>query len=138
MKQKTYTTKFKDITRKWHHVDVENRVLGRVATEVADLLHGKNKPTFAPYLDCGDYVVVTNAGKVKVTGGKEKKKVYYHHTGYVGNLKEETFEKLMQRKPTEVLKKAVCGMLPKNKLRDSMMARLKLYAGKEHPHTAQL
>lgn len=137
-KQNTYATKASDIKRAWHQVDAKGRVLGRVATEVASLLRGKTKPYFAPYLDCGDYVVVTNAGKIMVTGGKEEKKMYYRHSGYIGNLKQEVFSKLLKRKPTEALKQAVHGMLPKNKLRKTMMARLKLYAGEDHPHQAQL
>lgn len=135
---KTHSTKAKDIKRDWHLIDVSGKVLGREATRIARLLMGKDKPDRAPYLDCGDYVVVVNASRVAVTGKKESDKIYYRHSGYTGNLKQETLGKLRQRRPQEIIKRAVWGMLPKNKLRPSQMARLKIYAGGEHPHQAQL
>lgn len=122
----------------WHHIDASEKVLGRVASDIAKIIMGKNKATFAPNQDMGDKVVVTNASKVVVTGDKEKSKIYYRHTTYPGGLKSESYDKLMIRRPTEALRRAVYGMLPKNKLRDTRIKNLHIYEGAEHPHTANL
>ncbi len=135
---KTYTTKESDIERAWHLFDVKGKVIGRVSSRIAPLLMGKHKPKYAPYLDMGDFVVVINAKDLEIKGKKEKKKVYYRHSQYPGHLKRETLGELMERDPTEVIRRAVKRMLPANKLRDSRMSRLKVYAGEEHPHQAQL
>lgn len=128
----------KDIKRSWHLIDVKDKVLGRVATEIAKKLSGKDKAYFVPYLDTGDYVVVTNASKVKVTGRKEEQKKYVRHSGYPGGLKEETLLQLMLRKPEEVIKHAVKGMLPNNKLGRKMIKKLRIFAGSEHPFGKQV
>lgn len=120
--------------RKWHLIDAKEQVLGRLASQIAQLLQGKNKPNFVSYLDMGDCVVVVNAEKVKVTGRKEKQKKYYRHTGYPGGLREETLEKLRERKPTEIIRRAVWGMMPKGKLGKQMMKKLKIFGGEEHPY----
>lgn len=125
-------------TPAWHVVDAEGKTLGRLCTEIATLLQGKHKPIYVPHLLVGDYVVVVNADKVRVTGNKLQQKVYYRHSGYHGGLKEETLERLLQRAPTRAIKHAVKGMLPKNTIGRRALARLKLYAGGEHPHEAQL
>jgi len=138
MRSKTYATKASDINRRWHLFDATGRVLGRLASEIAPLLMGKNKPDYAPYLDMGDHVVVVNAAKFKVTGKKEKDKIYYRHSGYPGHLKEVTLGDLRKRRPEEVIRLAVRRMLPGNRLRDRRMARLHIYAGAEHPHRGQL
>ncbi|GIW61291.1 MAG: 50S ribosomal protein L13 [Patescibacteria group bacterium] len=132
MKTQTAPTKKQDIQRAWHLIDVKEKILGRVATEIAELLMGKSKPYFVRNLDCGDYVVVINAKDIKVTGNKEEKKVYYRHSGYPGGFKAETLKELKARKPEEVLRRAVKGMLPQNKLRDKMLKRLFIFAGEEH------
>ncbi len=137
MKQKTTWTKEKDIERKWYLVDVKGKILGRSATQIASLLIGKKKVEQVPNLDCGDYVVVLNSDYIKLTKGKEKKKTYYRHSGYAGGFKEITFDKQMKKNSTFVMEKAVKNMLPNNKLRSSMMARLFVYKGDEHPHEAQ-
>lgn len=134
---KTYSTKATDIKREWHVIDASGQVLGRLATRVAQLLMGKHKPMFAPNLDTGDYVIVVNADKVRVTGNKVKQKVYYRHSGYPGGLKSITFEKLMQTHPTRVMEYAVKGMLPHNRLGARMVKKLKVYASDVHPHLAQ-
>ena len=134
---KTYSTKASDIERQWHVMDASGKVLGRLATQIASLLMGKHKPTFNRHLDMGDYVVVTNAEKVRVTGNKAKQKVYYRHSGYPGGLKSINLEKMMQTRPTRVIEHAVKGMLPTNRLRARMMKRLKVYAGDTQPHLAQ-
>jgi len=136
-KTKTPTLSGKRITRRWHLVDAQGQILGRVATEVATLLMGKHKPVWSPHLDTGDFVVVINAGKVRVTGRKLLDKKYYRHSGYLGGLKEETLGSLLARKPKVVFRMAVRGMLPKNKLGDRMIRKLKVYPGTEHPHGAQ-
>ncbi len=118
-------------------VNAEGKVLGRLSAGVASVLKGKNKPTYTPHLDTGDFVVVVNAGKVTLTGKKLKDKVYYHHTGYPGGIKQTTAEKLLAKKPTEVIRTAVKGMLPKNSLGRQMLRKLKIYAGPNHPHEAQ-
>ncbi len=134
---KTYIPKLAEIERKWHLVDAEGKILGRLASRIAQILSGKDKPVYTPHLDVGDFVVVINAEKVKVTGGKEEKKIYYRHTGYPGGLKERTYEELLSKKPQDIIRKAVRGMLPKNKLGRQMFKKLKVYAGSEHPHQAQ-
>jgi large subunit ribosomal protein L13 len=118
-------------------VDAEGKVLGRLASKIAQVLSGKNKPIYTPHLDTGDFVVVINAKKVKVTGNKEKKKVYYHYSGYPGGMKEIVYEKLLEKKPALIIQKAVKGMLPKSKLGRKMFKKLKVYAGTEHRHQAQ-
>lgn len=133
----TKVAKKEDVTRDWYLVDVDSKVLGRVATEIANVLRGKNKPTFTPSVDTGDFVIVVNAEKIALTGKKMSDKIYYSHSGYVGGLKEITAGKLIDKKPEDLLKKAVKGMLPKNKLARHMLKKLKIYAGATHPHAAQ-
>ena len=135
---KTYSTKAADIKREWHVFDASGQVLGRLATQVAHRLMGKHKPMFAPNLDTGDYVIVINADKVRVTGNKTKQKVYYRHSGYPGGLKSITLEKMMQTHPTRVIEHAVKGMLPHNRLGAKMLKKLRVYAGDAHPHLAQI
>ena len=134
---KTHSTKASDIEREWHLVDADGVVLGRLASEVAKLLRGKHKPYFAPHLDCGDHVVVTNAAKVLMTGNKLIDKKYYRHSGYPGGLREISYAKLMTTRPEMAVEKAVKGMLPHNSLGRNMLRKLKVYAGPEHPHQAQ-
>ena len=135
---KTYSTKAADIKREWHVIDASGKVLGRLATQVAGLLMGKHKPIFCRHLDVGDYVVVINAERVRVTGNKEKQKLYYHHSGYPGGLKSITLERVMQTHPTRVIEHAVKGMLPHTRLGASMMKRLRIFAGDEHPYQGQI
>lgn len=125
------------VERKWYVVDAEGQTLGRLATELAVLLRGKHKPQYTPHIDTGDFVVVVNADKVVVTGRKAEQKVYRRHTGYPGGLKTTSYETMMQRKPAEVLRKAVFGMMPKNRLARQQVKKLKVYAGPDHPHGAQ-
>lgn len=132
------STKASDIKRSWHHIDIKGKILGRTATDIARFLIGKQKPYFVPHLDCGDYVVVTNAAGVVVTGKKEGQKKYYRHSGYPGGLRVETLGHLRKRKPQDIIKHAVKGMLPQNKLRDRMLKRLYIYAGEEHPYREKL
>lgn len=127
-------TKLSDIRRDWHLIDVENKILGRISTDIAKLLMGKGKPYFVRNLDCGDYVVVVNAKNISVTGQKEEKKVYSRHSGFPGGFKSETLGQLRVRKPEEIIKHAVKGMLPQNKLRDRMLDRLKIFPGPEHTY----
>lgn len=134
---KTYYAKPSEVQREWLLVDATDMTLGRLASEVAQILRGKNKPTYTPHIDTGDYVVIVNADKIKVTGAKATKKVYYRHTGYVGHLKSETFTEAMEKHPTRVIEHAVKGMLPKGSLGRQMFGKLKVYAGPEHPHQAQ-
>ncbi len=134
---KTYSAKQADIKRDWYVVDAEGKTLGRLASEIALRLRGKHKPEYTPHVDTGDYIVVVNAEKVRVTGRKETDKVYYHHTGYIGGIKSITFEKLIQKAPERVIEFAVKGMLPKNRLGRAMFKKLKVYAGTEHRHAAQ-
>lgn len=134
---KTYSAKPSDVTRKWYVVDAAEAPLGRVATQVAKLLTGKDKPQFTQHIDCGDYVIVINAANLVVTGDKLNKKMYYHHSHFPGGLKEATLADKMAKDPTEVLVHAIRGMLPVNKLRDGRLARLKVYADAEHKHEAQ-
>jgi len=134
---KTYSTKASDIKREWHVFDASDKILGRFATQVASLLMGKHKPIFSPNLDTGDFVVVINAAKVRVTGNKTKQKLYYRHSGYPGGLKSISLEKMMQTHPTRVIEHAVKGMLPHNRLGAKMFKKLKVYAGDTHPHPTQ-
>ena len=134
---RTYSTKAKDIDRQWWLIDAADKTLGRVATEAANLLMGKRKPLYAPYIDTGDYVVVTNAAKVRVTGKKAEQKTYHRHSGYPGGLKSRTFAELLGKDPTRVIELAVRGMLPDSNLGRAMFKKLKVYAGDEHPHDAQ-
>ena len=134
---KSFIAKPAEVERKWYVVDADGKTLGRLASEVATVLRGKNKPTFTPHVDCGDYVIVINAEKVAVTGKKRSEKIYKKHTGYPGGLREITFDKLQQKKPEEIIRHAVKGMLPDGKLGRQMFKKLKVYAGAEHPHTAQ-
>ena len=134
---KTYQATIEELDHKWYVVNAEGKVLGRLSTELAKILKGKNKPTYTPHMDTGDFVVVVNAGKVTLTGKKLKDKIYYHHTGYPGGIKETSAEKLLAKKPTEMIRMAVKGMLPKNSLGRQMLRKLKVYAGPNHPHEAQ-
>lgn len=131
---KTYSTKQGDIKREWHVIDATGQTLGRMATRVAILLQGKHKPIFARHLDTGDFVVVTNADKIEVTGNKAAQKMYYRHSGYPGGLKSVSLEKMRDTFPTRVIEKAVRGMLPHTRLGNSMMKKLRIYRGSEHPH----
>ncbi len=135
---KTYAPRAKDIKRDWHLINAENKILGRLATQASQWLIGKHRPNYAPYLDMGDYVVVTNAAKVVFTGRKMKQKMYYHHTGYLGNLKELTLKQMMAKDPSRVIRLAVRGMLPKNKLRAERLKRLKIFNGYQHPYADKL
>ena len=123
--------------RKWWIVDLEGKTVGRVATRIAHILRGKHKATFTPHVDDGDYVIVINAEKVNFTGNKWADKTYYHHSGYVGGLKETTAEEMLERKPEEIIRKAVKGMLPRGPLGRAQLKKLKIYIGSDHPHTAQ-
>ena len=134
---KTYYEKPSEVQREWLLVDATDMTLGRLASEVAQILRGKNKPTYTPHIDTGDFVVIVNAEKIKITGAKATDKVYYRHTGYVGHLKSETFTEAMEKHPTRVIEHAVRGMLPKGTLGTQMYKKLKVYAGPEHPHQAQ-
>lgn len=134
---KTYSPKPADITREWWVVDATDLPLGRLASEVAQILRGKHKPIFAPHMDTGDHVIVVNADRVAVTSEKAQQKIYYRHSGYPGGIKAETFEALLNRRPEAVVERAIKGMLPKNKLGRQMARKLKVYAGAEHPHAAQ-
>ena len=134
---KTFMPKAADITRKWYVVDAEGLALGRVASQVANILRGKNKPIYTPNVDTGDFVIVVNASKVVLTGKKLDQKIYYKHSGYVGGLKETKYRKLLAEKPEEALRHAVVGMLPKGPLGRQMAKKLKIYAGAEHEHAAQ-
>ena len=124
--------------KNWHLVDAEDKVLGRLAVKIATILSGKNKAQYSPNADLGDFVVVVNAEKVKVTGNKSSQKNYYHHTGYPGGLKSKSFEKMQQDSPEKIIEKAVKGMLPKNKLAKQVIKKLKIYSGSTHPHIGQL
>ena len=134
---KTYSTKASDIERQWQVIDASDKVLGRLATQVAGLLMGKHKPIFSRHLDTGDFVVVINADKVRVTGNKGKQKLYYRHSGYPGGLKSISLDKMMQTNPTRVIEYAVKGMIPHTRLGASMMKKLRVYVGDTHPHRAQ-
>lgn len=134
---KTYSAKPLEVERKWYLIDAEGEILGRLATKIANILRGKSKPEYTPNVDTGDFVIVINAEKIQVTGKKETDKIYYHHTGYPGGLKSASFKELMEKNATLALEKAVKGMLPHNTLGDEQFQKLKIYAGSEHPHTAQ-
>lgn len=133
----TWSPKASEIQRNWLVVDVDGRVLGRVATQIASLLRGKHKPTFAPHMDMGDFVVVLNAEKIVVTGRKAEQKVYYRHTGYPGGLRETPYKVMLQKHPERILKFAIKGMLPKNRLGRRLLKKLHIYSGTKHPHVAQ-
>ena len=134
---KTWNAKPHEVERRWFVVDAEGKTLGRLATQIADTLRGKGKPEYTPHVDTGDFVVVVNAEKVVLTGNKLDQKIYYRHSGYPGGLRERTAREELERRPTEVLRKAVRGMLPKNRLARQQINKLKIYAGPEHPHAAQ-
>jgi len=134
---KTYSPKPSEIERVWHVVDATDLPLGRLASEVAQILRGKHKPIYAPHMDTGDFVVVINAENVAVTSDKSQSKIYYRHSGYPGGIRAETFESLRDRRPEAIIERAVRGMLPKNKLGRQMLKKLKVYAGPDHPHEAQ-
>ncbi|MFN2189098.1 MAG: 50S ribosomal protein L13 [Candidatus Promineifilaceae bacterium] len=133
----THVTKPAEVERQWFVVDAEGQTLGRLASEIAKVIKGKHKPTYSPSVDCGDYVIVVNAEKIKVTGRRLDQKIYYRHSGYMGGLTEVTLRQQLEKHPTRVLDSAVRGMLPKNALGRKMAKKLKLYAGPEHPHEAQ-
>ena len=134
---RTFSPKSTDVQRVWHVIDADGLVLGRLSTEVARILRGKHKPTFAPHVDMGDHVIVVNASKIVLTSDKAEKKISYRHSGYPGGLKSQTYTELMEKKPTEVIRKSVRGMLPKTTLGRQMLKKLKIYAGPDHPHAAQ-
>ena len=134
---RTFSPRPSDIDRKWYVVDASDMVLGRLATRVADTLRGKRKPEYTPHLDTGDFVVIVNADKVAVTGKKLEQKMYYRHSGYPGGLRARSLADQLERQPTEVIRKAVKGMLPRNRLARQQLTKLKVYAGPEHPHEAQ-
>ena len=134
---KTYSAKPREIEQSWYLVDAEGETLGRLATEIAEVLRGKRKPAYTPHVDTGDFVVVVNAEKIHVTGNKLEQKIYYRHSGYPGGLRQRTLAEQLQRRPEEVIRKAVKGMLPKNRLAAAQLRKLKVYAGPEHPHGAQ-
>ena len=134
---KTFSAKPETVKRDWFVIDAENKVLGRLATEVARRLRGKHKPEYTPHVDTGDYIIIINADKIAVTGNKEQGKIYHHHTGYPGGLKSLTLEKLREKAPERIIEKAVKGMLPRNPLGRAMFSKLKVFAGSEHAHTAQ-
>jgi large subunit ribosomal protein L13 len=135
--QKTFNLKTGEVTRQWYLVDAEGKTLGRLATQIADTLRGKGKPEYTPHVDSGDFVVVVNAEKIHVTGNKLDQKMYYRHSGYPGGLRQRSLREQLDRRPTEVIRKAVKGMLPKNKLASAQINKLKIYAGPDHPHEAQ-
>ena len=134
---KSYMARPHVVERKWHLIDAEGQTLGRLATEISRLLRGKNKPQYTPHIDTGDFVVVVNAAKVVATGKKAEQKVYRRHSGYPGGLKETSYEAMLERKPTEILRRAVRGMMPRTRLGRQQFRKLKIYAGPEHPHEAQ-
>lgn len=134
---KTFSAKPAEVKRDWYVVDAEGKTLGRLSTEIARRLRGKHKPTYTPHIDTGDYIIVINAEKIHVTGKKLDDKVYYHHTGYIGNLKSETLKERLERHPERAIEAAVKGMLPKGPLGRAMFKKMKVFAGAEHPHAAQ-
>jgi large subunit ribosomal protein L13 len=134
---KTFVAKEHEIEKKWYLIDAKEKVLGRLSSGIASILRGKNKPIFTPHMDAGDYVVVINADKVILTGGKIEKKMYYHHSGYVGGLKKTTAKEMLLKRPENLIKFAVKGMLPKNTLGRRQLTKLKIYAGQDYPHQAQ-
>ena len=134
---KTWNAKVGEVDRRWYVVDAEGQTLGRLATQIAETLRGKRKPQYTPHVDTGDFVVVVNAEKIAVTGNKLDDKLYYRHSGYPGGLRSRTLREQLERRPTDVIRKAVKGMLPRNRLSRAQLTKLKVYAGPEHPHTAQ-
>jgi large subunit ribosomal protein L13 len=134
---KSYMARPLEVEREWYVIDAEGRTLGRLASEIACVLRGKNKPQYTPHVDVGDFVVVVNAEKVVVTGKKAEQKVYRRHSGYPGGMKETSYERMLERRPEEIVRKAVYGMMPKSRLARQQMRKLKIYAGPEHPHAAQ-
>jgi large subunit ribosomal protein L13 len=134
---KTYQANAQDRERGWYVVDAEGRTLGRLATQIANVLRGKHKPTYTPHVDVGDFVIVVNAEKIAVTGDKREKKLYWRHSGYPGGIRSRTLGDLLEKRPEEVIRKAVKGMLPRNRLARQQLRKLKVYAGPEHPHRAQ-
>ena len=137
MSAKTYTPRESEIERRWYVVDATDETLGRLATRIARTLEGKNKPTYAPHMDTGDHVIVLSASRIRVTSDKLETKIYARHSGYPGGFKQETLGHLLNRRPEEVIRRAVKGMLPHNRLGAQMLRKLKVYAGSEHPHQAQ-
>jgi len=137
MTKSTISAKKETVERDWYVIDATDKILGRLSTEIADMLRGKNKPCYTPHVDTGDHVVVINAEKVKVTGNKYEDKIYYRHSGYIGNLKSISFEKLQAKKPERIIENAVKGMMPKNRLGSAMIKKLHVYKGSEHNHHAQ-
>jgi large subunit ribosomal protein L13 len=137
MTKTTISAKKETVERDWYVIDATDKVLGRLSTEIADMLRGKNKPCYTPHVDTGDHVVVINAEKIKVTGNKYEDKMYHRHSGYIGNLKSINFEKLQSKKPERIIENAVKGMMPKNRLGNSMIKKLHVYKGSEHNHHAQ-
>lgn len=133
----SYMARSEDFEKKWYIIDGEGKTVGRLSTTIATILRGKDKPQFTPHADIGDFVIVVNADKVKFTGKKWEQKKYYWHTGYPGGIKSITADDLLKKKPGEIIRKAVWGMLPKNKMQDKLISRLKVYAGNEHPHVSQ-
>lgn len=136
--QKTTQLKKEEIKRDWREIDLSGRILGRVASEIAQLLIGKHKPNYTPHLDCGDYVVAINSKDIQISGKKNRDKIYHRHTGYMGGLKSVSFERLMEKDPTQVIRLAVKNMLPKNKLRKKRLKRLKVYVDDKHPYEDKL
>jgi len=134
---KTFSPKESEIKRKWYLVDAKGKTLGKIATQIADILRGKNKPLFSPHVDCGDYVVIINAKEIHLTGKKKDQKKYYRHSRYAGGLKEETVTEVLEKHPERVVEKAITGMIPHNKLSAEILKKLKVYAGSEHMHKAQ-
>ena len=137
MNPKTYSAKLDDLDPRWYVFDAEDKVLGRLATEIATVLRGKHKPMFTPHMNCGDFVVVVNAEKIAVTGNRLDSKIYYRHSQYPGGLKQETLRQVLQKHPERAIERAVKGMLPRNRLGADILRRLKVYAGPSHPHEAQ-
>jgi len=134
---KTFSAKHDEVERHWYLVDATNKTLGRLSTEIANRLRGKHKPIYTPHVDTGDYIVVVNASKIRVTGNKMTDKIYYKHTGYIGNMKSMNLETMLEKNPERVIMKSVKGMLPKNKLSNAMLKKLKVFAGPEHNHISQ-
>ena len=134
----TVSAKASEVDRRWFVVDAEGKSLGRLASQIATILRGKNKPSYTPHCDTGDFVVVVNAAKIRVTGNKLNDKIYYRHSGYPGGLRSRTLAEMLERRPEEVIRKAVKGMLPRNRLSRQQLTKLKVYAGPEHPHEAQM
>jgi large subunit ribosomal protein L13 len=134
---KTTSARSSEVDRKWHVIDADSKVVGRLASRVASVLRGKDKPIFTPHVDTGDYVVIVNADKVRFTGNKLEQKVYYHHTGFIGGIKKETAKDIMKENPERIILSAVRGMLPKNRLGRQIFKKLKVYSGPDHPHQAQ-